>query len=171
MNINGPSRSQITTTKKCPNCNHKIYLIIDIEIKATQVRAMQSEYLPGGDDDMGPENLRDDWPHAIPVPGGAWLTSQSSLPKTEADFNVGRLKMTFDEWWEDHFEQIQSLRFQPNPEFVKVLFLNAYEFGKYAVKYASQQADSADGKGEPVLEGVDYVVNQVDAETISLTRR
>lgn len=34
-----------------------------------------------------------------------------------------------------------------------------------------QQADSADGEGAPVLEGVDYLVNQVDAETISLTRR
>ena len=40
--------------------------------------------------------------------------------------------MKFDEWWENHFEQIQTLRFQPNPEFVKVIFQNAYEFGKHA---------------------------------------
>jgi len=30
----------------------------------------------GYDDDQGPTDLRDDWPHATPVPGGAWLPVQ-----------------------------------------------------------------------------------------------
>lgn len=26
------------------------------------------------EEQCGPEDLRDDWPHVIPMPGGAWLT-------------------------------------------------------------------------------------------------
>jgi len=38
-------------------------------------------------------------------------------------------------------------------------------------KAASQQINAADEGGRAVLEGVDYIVNNVDGDTISLTRR
>lgn len=34
---------------------------------------MKSEYRPNRSDDSGPEDLRDDWPHAITVPEGVRL--------------------------------------------------------------------------------------------------
>ena len=73
MSINGLSQLQITTQKKCPKCNHNIFLIIDIEVKATQVRAMQSEYLPVGYDDDGETIATSSWggagPDCNPMPG------------------------------------------------------------------------------------------------------
>ena len=61
--------------------------------------------------DRGPEDLRDDWPHAIPMPGGAWLTKHLSRPvkALAAQFSVRRIIMYLGDckkcgckvWWDD----------------------------------------------------------------------
>jgi len=43
--------------------------------------------------------------------------------------------------------------------------LRAYNDGE------NEQSDTADGEGEAVLEGVAHLVNNIDCDTISLTRR
>jgi len=43
--------------------------------------------------------------------------------------------------------------------------LRAYNDGE------NKQSDTADGEGEAVLEGVAHLVNNIDCDTISLTRR
>uniref|UniRef100_A0A6M3LLV0 Uncharacterized protein n=1 Tax=viral metagenome TaxID=1070528 RepID=A0A6M3LLV0_9ZZZZ len=56
----------------CPKCNQKLFLIIDMETEVTRVAMMEAEYLPrGGDNDYVPirDDKRDEWPHAIPMPG------------------------------------------------------------------------------------------------------
>uniref|UniRef100_A0A6M3LRU7 Uncharacterized protein n=1 Tax=viral metagenome TaxID=1070528 RepID=A0A6M3LRU7_9ZZZZ len=58
---------------KCPKCGQKLFLIVDVTNEVTRVATMEAEYLPGGcnDDDgkkRGPTDLRDDWPHARPMP-------------------------------------------------------------------------------------------------------
>jgi len=52
--------------------------------------------------------------------------------------------MTFEEWWKNHLPQIQTLRFHPNAEFVKVVFENAYNFGKASAKFASEPCSYED---------------------------
>ena len=53
---------------------------IDLPIEEIEsVHAKLSRFDPNpdtGEEQCGPQDLRDDWPHAIPMPGGAWLTNQ-----------------------------------------------------------------------------------------------
>jgi len=54
--------------------------------------------------------------------------------------------MTFDEWWNKKLPKINRARIHLNPEYIKVYFENAYEYGKASEGFASQQAVEADAE-------------------------
>ena len=67
--------------------------------------------------------------------------------KRGIDFHLSTLLggfMTFDEWWGKKLQEINSARIHLSPEYIKVYFENAYEYGKASERFASQQASGVD---------------------------